>query len=97
MKTVTAITEMVKGRMEAVPIDAIVRQPTLHSMRHLVEQIKIFASHVATTKWGGKHGFLPLVLSKAKMQPAAGNINLDCKRLKKLELLNPTIEDSTQG
>ena len=29
---VTAITEMVRGKMEAVPLDAIVGQPTLNSV-----------------------------------------------------------------
>ena len=31
------------------------------------------------------------------MRPATGNINLDCKRLKKPDLINPKIEDITQG
>ena len=53
--TVTAITEMVRGRTEDAPIEAIVRQPTLHSVGHLVKQLVTLASHLATTKWGGKH------------------------------------------
>ena len=65
--TVDAITNMVIVRMEAVPLDAIAGQPTLHSVRHLVKQLQNFASHLATTKVGGKHGLLPLVLSEAKM------------------------------
>ena len=89
--TVNAITKMVKERMEAVPIDAIFGKPTLHSVQHLIEKLATFTSHCATTKWGGKHGFLPLVLSEAKMRPAAGNSDLDCNRLKKPELLNTII------
>ena len=95
--TVTTITGIARGRVEAVSIDAIIRQPTLHSVRHLVEQLAKFASHFETTKWGWKHRFLLLVLSEAKMRPAARNSNLDCKRLKKPELLNPRIKDITQG
>ena len=38
-----------------------------------------------------------LVPSEEKMRLAAGNINLDCERIKKKELLNPRTEDSTQG
>ena len=94
---VTAITKMVRGRMEAVPLNSIVSQPTLHSVRHLVEQLAKFANNFSTTKWGGKHGFLLLVLSKAKIRPADGNNNLECERLKKPDLINPQIEDSTQG
>ena len=33
---VTAITKMLRGSMEAVPLDAIVGQLTLNSVRHLV-------------------------------------------------------------
>ena len=83
--------------MEAVPLFTIVKQPTLHYVRHLVKHLATFASHFATTKWGGKHWFLPLVHGKEKMRPAAGNSNLYCERLKKPELLNPIIKDSTQG
>ena len=69
--TVTTITKMVRGRMEAVPLHAIVGQPTLNSMQHLVNQLAELASHFATTEWVGKHGFLQLVLTKTKMCLAA--------------------------
>ena len=96
-KTVAAITKMVRGRVEDVLLDAIVGQPTLNSIQHLVEQLATFASHFATTKWGGKLRFLPLVLSEAKMRPAAGNNNLDFERLKKPELIKTRIEYSTSS
>ena len=48
--TVTVITKMVRGRMEAVPFDAIMGQSTLNLVRHLAKQILSFASHFATTK-----------------------------------------------
>ena len=89
--TVTAITDMVRGQIEAVPINSIVKQPTLNSMRHLINQIATFASHGATTKWGGKHGFLPLVLSEEKIRLDSGINNLYCKRLENPELLNTRI------
>ena len=88
---------MVRGQMEAALLDAIVWKPNFYPMQHFVEQLVAFASHFATTKWGGKHGFFPLVLGEAKMQPAAKSINIDCKRIKKPDLLNPRIKDSTQG
>ena len=81
--TVTAITEIVRVRMESVPLNAIFGQPTLNSVQHLIYQLATFTSHFATTKWGGNHGFLPLVLSDTKMQLDARNNNLDCKRLEK--------------
>ena len=89
--TVTAITKMLRGRMEAFPIDVISGQPTLHSVRYFVNQLVTFAIHFVTTKWGGKHGLLPLVLGEAKMRLAARNRDLDYDCLKKLQLLNPRI------
>ena len=59
MTNVAAITDMVRVQMEAIPLDAIVGLPILHSVRQLVKQLTTFASHFATTKWGGKHGFPP--------------------------------------
>ena len=97
MTTVAAITKMVRGRMETFPLDAIFGKPTLYSVQHLVKQLEKFASHFATTKWGGKHRFLPLVLSEANIRQATGNNNLDYERLNKPELINPRIEDITQG
>ena len=94
---VAAITKMVRVRMEAVPLDAIFGQTTLHSVRHLAKQLTKFSSHFATTKWAGKYGFLHLFLSEANIRPAAGNNNLDYKWPKKLVLINSRIEDSTQG
>ena len=57
-------------------------------------ELLVEVSHVLE---GGNHGFLPLVLSKDNMRPAAGSNNLDYERLKKPELINPIIEDITLG
>ena len=65
--TLIAITEMVRGRMEAVPLDAIMGQPKIKSVRHLINQLSTFASPFATTKWVVKHGFLRLVLMEARI------------------------------
>ena len=96
-ETVTAITKMVRARMEAVPIDAIMGHHNLNSIRHLVDQLSSFVSNLATTKWGGKHGFLPLVLTDTKMRLADGIQDPKCRRIKRPELLNPKIEDDTKG
>ena len=42
---------------------------------------------------GGKHGFLPLVLTETKMRLAAGNQNPDRKRIENPKLLKPKTED----
>ena len=95
--TVATITKMVIGRMELSLLDDIFGLPTLHSVRHLIEQLATFSNVFATTKWGGKHRLLLLILSKSKMRLDARNNNLNYERLKKPELINPRIEDITQG
>ena len=75
--TVTATTKMVRGSMEAVPLDAIVGHPTLKPVRHLADQLVAFMSYFATTKWGNNHVFLPLVLTETKMRLAAGIQDLE--------------------
>ena len=83
--------------MEAVPLDAIVGQSILNSVRHLVDQIAAFTRHFATIEWGGNHGSLLLVLTETKMWLAAGIQDLECGHTKRTELLNPKIEDETKG
>ena len=96
-ETVTAITKMIRGQMEAVLLNKIVGQPNLNSVRQLVEQIVAFVSHFATIKWGYKHGLLPLLLREAKMRLAAGCNTLNCERLSNPKLLKPNIKDDTKG
>ena len=97
--TVTAITDMVRGRIAAVPLDAIVGQPTLPAFRKLVEQLCAFASHFHTSAWGGRHGHLALalVLDAAKMRVVTNNAALDFSCLKKPELVHPSIDGNTKG
>ena len=95
--TVTTVTKMMRGWMESVPLNKIVGQTTLNSLRHLVDQLATFGSHFATTKWVDKHGFLRLFLNEDKMCLAARYNNLNCEQLAKLEILNPKIEDNIKG
>ena len=94
--TVTAITKMMKGRMEAVPLGAIVGQPTFNSVQHLAKKLATFASHFATTKWGGKHSFLPLALGEAKIRLTARDNYLNCERVSKPKIFNPKIEENSK-
>ena len=48
--TMTAITKMVRGGMEAVPLDAIMVHPTLNYVRHLVDQLAAFAINFSNTE-----------------------------------------------
>ena len=95
--TVTAITKMVRGHVVAVPINPIVVQPTLCTVHTLVEQLTAFASHFNTTTWGGRHGYLPLVLNQKIMRFVTTDNSLNCVRLKKPALAHPNIANNTKG
>ena len=94
---ISTMIEMLKGMMEAVPLDAILRHPILNSVQHLIDHPAAFAINLATTKWGGKHGFLQLVLIETKMCLAARNQDLEHGHIKRPELLNPKIVYDTKG
>ena len=74
----TAIIEMVRRHMVAVPVDPIVSQPTLPTVRTLVEQLTAFAFHFDTTTWGGHHGYLLLVLNQQKRRLVTTDYSLNC-------------------
>ena len=95
--TVTDITEMVQGRLEAVPFDALIGEPTRHSVRHLIDQLASFTSHFSSSHWGGCHGYLSLVLSNAQMRLVMGDAALDCSRLPLPSRINTRITDATVG
>ena len=90
--TVTAITKTARGRMAAVPLNAIVGQPTLPAVRKLVEQLSAFALHFHTTAWGGRHGHLVLVLDAPKMRIVMSKANLNCACFSKPDLVHPQIK-----
>ena len=94
---VTAITEMVQGRLEAVPFDPLIGQPTWHSVRHLINQLAGFISHFSSSHWGGGHGYLSLVLSDSEMRLVTGDAALDCSCLPLPARINARITYATVG
>ena len=95
--TVTAITEMVQGQLEAVPFDPLIGQPTRHSVRQLIDELAGFTSHFSSSHWGGRHGYLSLVLFDAEMRLVTGDAALDCSRLPLPAHINTRITDATVG
>ena len=61
-----AIEEMVTAKFTDAPPDRIVGQPSLPSVRLLVEQLSPVAAGIATTQWGGRHGHLKMILGGVK-------------------------------
>ena len=95
--TVTAITEMVRGKLEATPFDPIIGQSTRHSVRYLIDQLAGFTSHLSSSHWGGCHDYLTLVLSDSEMRLVTGDAALDCARLPLPARINAQITDATVG
>ena len=63
---IVAITEMVRAKFVANPLDRIVGQPSISSVRLLVKQLAKIVPSFKTTQWGGKHGHLKLALGIKK-------------------------------
>ncbi len=71
-----AVREAVRAQIATMPIDKIVGKPSTTTVNHLKEQLAKTAAAVKTTKWGGRHGHLALVLTNAEYQTATGAATL---------------------
>ena len=71
------IEEMVHAKFEAAPLDCIVGQPSLPSVRLLVVQLAPIAANIPKTQWGGQHGHLKMVLGRVKFRVGIENNALD--------------------
>ena len=60
------VHEAVRAMIAHMAMDKIIGQPTNSTVNHLKQQVAKIAAAVKTSKWGGRHGHLALVLSEAK-------------------------------
>ena len=51
--TLTSVTELVSARLEVAPLEQLIGQPTQKSVRQLIDELAVFASHFSSSKWGG--------------------------------------------
>ena len=70
--TGASVQESIRAQIGTSAIDKIIGQPTTTSVNNLKEQIAKIAASVKTTKWGGRHGYLPLVLDDTEWRTASG-------------------------
>jgi hypothetical protein len=66
------VREAVQATISLLPLDKITGQPTNSSVNHLKQQVAKIAAAVKTTKWGGRHGHLALVLLDVEYQTVTG-------------------------
>ena len=71
--TGTSVQEAIRVQIGTMAIDKIIGQPTTTSANNLKEKIAKIVASVKTTKWGGRHGYLPLVLNNTEWQTASGH------------------------
>ena len=74
------IREAVRATIALLPLDKITGQPTNSSVNHLKQQVAKIASAVKTTKWGGRHGHLALVLTDTEYQTVTGSADITTER-----------------
>ena len=60
------VREAVQAMIAHMAMDKIIGQPTNSTVNHLKQQVAKIAAAVKTSKWGGRHRHLALVLSKAE-------------------------------
>ena len=96
------VREAVRGIIAPMSIDKIIGQPTNTTVTLLKQQIAKIAAAVKTTKWGGRHGHLALVINETDYRTvtavATANVDpLDAPPLIPVGLVNNmTITDRTR-
>jgi len=75
---IAASDEMIWAKFNAASISHVVCQPSLTSIRSLVNELAKIVAGCKTSKWGGKHGHLKVVLGQTKYRPVLAQPDLDC-------------------
>ena len=66
MATVVAIIKMMWAKFEANPLDHVIGQLNLGSVRQMVDQLAVIVINFSTTQWVGNHGYPPSSLARPK-------------------------------
>ena len=90
-----AIREAIRAQLSELPLDKIIGQPTTTTVNHLKQQLAKLASAVKTSKWGGAHGHLPLVIGNAEFITVTGDATSVTTRQPKPALTHPNLTNST--
>ena len=74
---IAAIDEMIRVKFDAATITRVVGQPLLTSVRCLVDELAKMVAGCKTSKWGGKHSHLKVVLGMEKYRLVLAHPDLD--------------------
>ena len=75
------VYEAVRAIVTPLTLDRVIGQPTTSTVNHLRQQIAKIEAAVKTTRWGGRHGHLALVLNEDEYRSITGNPTIDVNRL----------------
>ena len=75
------IREAVRAQLMAMELDKVIGHPTSTDLQTVTTQVAKMAASIKTTKFGGRHGFLALVLSTPEYQRVTGKAALNTTRL----------------
>ena len=91
----SAIREAVRAQIATMPLDQIVGQTTNTTVNHLEQQCAKLAALMKTTKWGGRHGCLSLVIDEKDFQSITGDDTATTDRLDTPKLTPDRLTNST--
>ena len=93
--TEAAVREAVRAQLATMPFDKIIGQPTNHTVNHLEKQIARMAAAVKSTKWGGRHGCIALVVDEASYRTITGTPTATVDRLQAPPLVPTALANNT--
>jgi hypothetical protein len=76
-----SVREAVRAMIAHMAMDKIIGQPTNTTVNQLKQQVAKIAAAVKTSKWGGRHGHLALVLNEADYRTVTSVATADIDRL----------------
>ena len=90
-----AICEAVRAQIATMPLNRFFGQPTNTTVNLLELECAKLAALVKTTKWGGRHGFLALVINDEELQSITGDNTATTDRLDASPLTPDGLTNST--
>ena len=86
------VTKFVEQKLRNKPVDKILGEPTIVTYGILEDQVKVAASAVKTSQWGGTHGHMALIVKEAKYRSITATTTIIMERQVKPSGTDPNID-----
>jgi flagellar hook-associated protein FlgK len=90
-----AVREAVRAMIAHMPMDKIIGQPTNTTVNQLKQQAAKITAAVKTSKWGGRHGHLALVLNESEYRMVTSVDTADVDRLDTPPIIPANLANNT--